>query len=91
MLAHEVCSVMKEYFSTRNPTHQIFENCLTQSSHSSSSSTSSPSARPVLVLFDRSLDLFPLLTHSSSYLSLIHDLLPFHLNKVTIDVQEKCK
>ena len=33
----------------------------------------------------RSVDLSPMLMHSSTYLPLIHDLLEFKLNRVTLD------
>jgi sec1 family domain-containing protein 1 len=77
----------------------------TSSNSSSSSSSSAPSAaaaslfedafmqdrsmRPLLVIYDRSQDLFPILQHQSTYQALISDLLDCKLNRVTVEVTEK--
>ncbi|KAG6000286.1 hypothetical protein E4U43_001641 [Claviceps pusilla] len=43
-----------------------------------------PSSRPVLVLLDRNVDLIPMLSHSWTYQSLVHDVLNMKLNRITI-------
>lgn len=48
-------------------------------------SASWQSARPLLVILDRNLDLVPMLSHSWTYQALVHDVLDMHLNKVTVD------
>ncbi|EGC45213.1 golgi transporter Sly1 [Histoplasma capsulatum var. duboisii H88] len=45
-----------------------------------------PSVRPVLIIVDRNVDLVPMLSHSWSYQSLVHDVLKMHLNRITVDV-----
>ncbi|PGH08793.1 hypothetical protein AJ79_05892 [Helicocarpus griseus UAMH5409] len=45
-----------------------------------------PSARPVLIIVDRNVDLVPMLSHSWSYQSLVHDVLKMHLNRITVEV-----
>jgi hypothetical protein len=47
------------------------------------------SLRPLLLIFDRTADMAPPLLHTSTYQSLIDDLLEHHLNRVTIDVTAK--
>ncbi|KAH8171439.1 sec1 family protein [Sarocladium implicatum] len=44
-----------------------------------------PSARPVLILLDRNVDLTPMLSHSWTYQSLVHDILDVKLNRITIE------
>jgi sec1 family domain-containing protein 1 len=44
------------------------------------------SSRPVLVIVDRNVDFVPMLSHSWTYQSLIHDVLSMRLNTITIDV-----
>ncbi|POR37237.1 Protein sly1 [Tolypocladium paradoxum] len=44
-----------------------------------------PSSRPVLILLDRNVDLIPMLSHSWTYQSLVHDVLNMKLNRITID------
>lgn len=44
-----------------------------------------PSARPVLIIVDRNVDLVPMLSHSWTYQSLIHDVLDMHLNRITVE------
>ncbi|EFE45054.1 hypothetical protein TRV_00161 [Trichophyton verrucosum HKI 0517] len=43
-----------------------------------------PSSRPVLIIVDRNVDLVPMLSHSWTYQSLIHDVLKMHLNRITV-------
>lgn len=45
--------------------------------------------RPLLLIFDRTCDMFPILQHTATYQALIDDLLGHHLNKVTIEVKSK--
>jgi len=49
------------------------------------SSSSTPSSRPVLVIVDRNVDLIPMLSHSWTYQSLVHDVLNMHLNRITME------
>jgi len=51
----------------------------------SSSTGSTPSSRPVLVIVDRNVDLIPMLSHSWTYQSLVHDVLKMHLNRITLE------
>ncbi|KAL1961437.1 hypothetical protein VTO42DRAFT_165 [Malbranchea cinnamomea] len=44
-----------------------------------------PSGRPVLILVDRNVDLVPMLSHSWTYQSLVHDVLNMHLNRITVE------
>lgn len=44
-----------------------------------------PASRPVLVLLDRNVDLVPMLSHSWTYQSLVHDVLNMKLNRITIE------
>ena len=44
-----------------------------------------PSSRPVMVIVDRNVDLVPMLSHSWTYQSLIHDVLSMHLNRITVE------
>lgn len=52
----------------------------------SASGTGTLSSRPVLIIVDRNVDLVPMLSHSWTYQSLIHDVLRMHLNKITVEV-----
>ena len=49
------------------------------------SSSGTPSSRPVLVIVDRNVDLIPMLSHSWTYQSLVHDVLKMHLNRITME------
>lgn len=49
------------------------------------STVGTPSSRPVLVLLDRNVDLIPMLSHSWTYQSLVHDVLNMKLNRITIE------
>ncbi|OJI99784.1 hypothetical protein ASPVEDRAFT_188133 [Aspergillus versicolor CBS 583.65] len=44
-----------------------------------------PSARPVLVIVDRNVDLVPMLSHSWTYQSLVQDVLQMRLNRITVE------
>ncbi|PHH84454.1 hypothetical protein CDD83_1924 [Cordyceps sp. RAO-2017] len=48
-------------------------------------SSGTPSSRPVLILLDRNVDLIPMLSHSWTYQSLVHDVLDMKLNRITIE------
>ncbi|KAG9239629.1 Sec1-like protein [Amylocarpus encephaloides] len=50
-----------------------------------SRSSSTPSSRPVLILLDRNVDLIPMLSHSWTYQSLVHDVLNMKLNRITVE------
>ncbi|RDA82774.1 hypothetical protein CP532_0411 [Ophiocordyceps camponoti-leonardi (nom. inval.)] len=47
--------------------------------------SATPSSRPVLILLDRNVDLVPMLSHSWTYQSLVHDVLDMKLNRITIE------
>lgn len=49
------------------------------------SSSGTPTSRPVLVILDRNVDLNPMLSHSWTYQSLVHDVLNMKLNRITIE------
>ncbi|KAK8073172.1 hypothetical protein PG994_004071 [Apiospora phragmitis] len=50
-----------------------------------SSLAGTPTSRPVLILLDRNVDLNPMLSHSWTYQSLVHDVLNMKLNRITIE------
>ncbi|KAI9823134.1 MAG: Vesicle trafficking between the ER and Golgi [Thelocarpon impressellum] len=50
-----------------------------------SSSAGPSSARPVLIVLDRNVDLIPMLSHSWTYQSLVHDVLKMKLNRITVE------
>jgi hypothetical protein len=41
--------------------------------------------RPVLIILDRNIDLIPMLSHSWTYQSLVHDVLRMKLNRITVE------
>lgn len=45
-----------------------------------------PASRPVLVIVDRTVDLVPMLSHSWTYQSLVHDVLKCRLNQIEVTV-----
>ncbi|KAI7881626.1 Sec1-like protein [Lichtheimia hyalospora FSU 10163] len=55
------------------------------------SNSSSNLQRPVLILLDRNMDLTPMLSHSWTYQSLIHDVLEMKLNRITIEINQTRK
>jgi hypothetical protein len=57
------------------------------SAHSNRPSTASgtASSRPVLIILDRNVDLIPMLSHSWTYQSLVHDVLNMKLNRITVE------
>lgn len=46
-------------------------------------------SRPVLIILDRNVDLVPMLSHSWTYQSLVHDVLKMHLNRITVDMADE--
>jgi len=61
------------------------DNLFSNPSHRPSSATATPSSRPVLIIVDRNIDLIPMLSHSWTYQSLVHDVLKMHLNRITVE------
>lgn len=61
------------------------DNLFSGSSHRPSSATGTPTSRPVLIIVDRNIDLIPMLSHSWTYQSLVHDVLKMHLNRITVE------
>ncbi|KAK5133745.1 hypothetical protein LTR08_007395 [Meristemomyces frigidus] len=61
------------------------------SSNRSAAGAGTPTSRPVLIIVDRNVDLVPMLSHSWTYQSLIHDVLDMRLNRITVEtlVDEK--
>lgn len=45
-----------------------------------------PASRPILIIVDRNVDLVPMLSHSWTYQSLVHDVLKMHLNRITVEI-----
>lgn len=78
MLARNLFSLLKENISPRGPAHSLFAESLV-----------SDRPRPLLLIFDRNCDIFPLLQHSSTYQALVDDLLDHRLNRVTIEMTGK--
>ncbi|EHA52382.1 hypothetical protein MCOR27_004475 [Pyricularia oryzae] len=58
---------------------------LFSASNRSGSSSATPGPRPVLIILDRNVDLTPMLSHSWTYQSLVHDVLNMKLNRITIE------
>jgi hypothetical protein len=75
MLAADFCNTLRENLTPRGSAHSIFSDFLV-----------SDRPRPLMLIFDRTCDMALPLSHSSSYQSLIDDLLDLHLNKVTVEV-----
>lgn len=51
-----------------------------------STAAGTPASRPVLIIVDRNVDLIPMLSHSWTYQSLVHDVLKMHLNRITVEI-----
>lgn len=51
--------------------------------------TAQTSSRPVLIIVDRNVDLVPMLSHSWTYQSLIHDVLSMQLNRITVETEDE--
>jgi hypothetical protein len=61
------------------------DNLFSASSNRPSTSSGTPSSRPVLIILDRNVDLIPMLSHSWTYQSLVHDVLNMKLNRITVE------
>ncbi|MCJ1362901.1 Vesicle trafficking between the ER and Golgi [Acarospora aff. strigata] len=61
------------------------DNLFSGSGHRPSSATGTPTSRPVLIIVDRNIDLIPMLSHSWTYQSLVHDVLKMHLNRISVE------
>ncbi|KAL8895990.1 MAG: hypothetical protein Q9192_003332 [Flavoplaca navasiana] len=61
------------------------DNLFSNQGQRSSTTGGTPSSRPVLVIVDRNVDLIPMLSHSWTYQSLVHDVLEMHLNRITVE------
>ena len=62
------------------------DNLFSSANQAQASVTYLPSSRPVLIIVDRKVDLIPMLSHSWTYQSLVHDVLKMHLNRITVNV-----
>lgn len=61
------------------------DNLFSSNARPSSSAAGTPTSRPVLIILDRNVDLIPMLSHSWTYQSLVHDILDMKLNRITIE------
>lgn len=61
------------------------DNLFSAPSNRPSASAGTPSSRPVLIILDRNVDLIPMLSHSWTYQSLVHDILNMKLNRITVE------
>ena len=61
------------------------DNLFTVQGQRSAMAPGTVSSRPVLVVVDRNVDLIPMLSHSWTYQSLVHDVLKMHLNRITVE------
>eukprot|EP00605_Chrysophyceae_sp_TOSAG23-4_P002225 GSChrysophyteH1.ASY1.ANO1.2468.1 assembled CDS len=80
MLAQEVGSLLRENLDPRGAAHSLFAEALASSQHQT---------RPLMLIFDRSSDMSPLVQHASTYQALVDDLLEHRLNRVTVEVGGK--
>lgn len=62
------------------------DNLFSTSDHRPSSSGGQVTSRPVLIIVDRNVDIIPMLSHSWTYQSLVHDVLKMHLNRITVEL-----
>ena len=65
---------------------QSKDNLFSSQSQRPSSSGGQTASRPVLIIVDRNVDIVPMLSHSWTYQSLVHDVLNMHLNRITVEV-----
>jgi sec1 family domain-containing protein 1 len=61
------------------------DNLFSVPSNRTSAGSATPSSRPVLIILDRNVDLIPMLSHSWTYQSLVHDVLKMNLNRITVE------
>jgi sec1 family domain-containing protein 1 len=78
MLATELNSLLRDSLSARSTSSSLFEECLVHDQR-----------RPLLIVLERSADIFPVLQHNALYQALIADVLDLQLNRVTVEVQDK--
>jgi len=78
MVANELHEILRENLSPRGAAQSLFADCLV-----------SDRPRPLLLIFDRTVDMSSPLLHTSTYQALIDDLLDHKLNKVTVDTTSK--
>jgi sec1 family domain-containing protein 1 len=76
MLARDLCTLIHENISPRGPAYSLL-----------SGSLINERSRPLMLIFDRTCDLATPVMHTSTYQSLIDDLLEHKLNRVTIDLK----
>ena len=62
------------------------DNLFSGANSRSNASSSTPSSRPILIIVDRNVDLVPMLSHSWTYQSLVHDVLKMRLNRITVEL-----
>lgn len=62
------------------------DNLFSSNNTRTSAASNTPSSRPVLIIVDRNVDLVPMLSHSWTYQSLVHDVLKMHLNRITVQL-----
>lgn len=74
MLARDLCALVHENISPRGAAYSLL-----------SGSLINDRARPLMLIFDRTCDMASPVMHSSTYQSLIDDLLDHKLNRVTIE------
>ena len=78
MVATELNDILRENISPRGAAQSLFADCLV-----------SDRPRPLLLVFDRTVDMSSPLLHTSTYQALIDDLLDHRLNRVTVDTTTK--
>ncbi|KLU90026.1 SNARE docking complex subunit [Magnaporthiopsis poae ATCC 64411] len=61
------------------------DNLFSAANNRAASASANPAPRPVLIILDRNVDLIPMLSHSWTYQSLVHDVLNMKLNRITIE------
>ena len=61
-------------------------NLFSSSSQKGSVSMATTPSRPILIIVDRNVDLIPMLSHSWTYQSLVHDVLKMRLNKIIVEL-----
>lgn len=61
------------------------DNLFSSQGNRASASSGTSSSRPVLIILDRNVDLIPMLSHSWTYQSLVHDVLKMKLNRITVE------
>ena len=61
------------------------DNLFSSQGNRPSTATGASSSRPVLIILDRNVDLIPMLSHSWTYQSLVHDVLKMKLNRITVE------